>query len=159
MKTESPALAEPKETRREEKKSRDRPWIFFLVFCCSSSMFVYWLRFHRCMFGASPFSDPTPKRGPQLATVFTLSWLVFTCVFTLSCLRAKWRSNPCRPFISAGCPRKNISVSGGSSPAQRIWDLPFFFFFFSHFRSHSPVTGWPTTNALAWLTRDQLAVQ
>ena len=41
MKTESTILANQRETKcHEEKESRDRPWIFFLVFCWSSIIFV-----------------------------------------------------------------------------------------------------------------------
>ena len=45
----------------------------------------------------------------------------------------------------------NISVSGGSIPARKIWDFSFFFLFIFNYCSHSTVTGWPTTATLAWL--------
>ena len=64
MKTESPALAGQRETTcHEEKESRDRRWIFFLVFYCSSNMFVRWFRFRRFVSGVSPLFRAHLKMG------------------------------------------------------------------------------------------------
>ena len=70
-------------------------------------------------------------------------------------------SNSRRPLTSVNVGRRNIPVSGGSRLAQKILLLrvvsslfPCFF----NYRSDSPVTGWPITSALAWLTRGQLTV-
>ena len=51
------------------------------VFSCSSNMLVCWFHFHR-------FTELTPKWGPQLSTIFTLSCQLFTRVLTSSHLRA-----------------------------------------------------------------------
>ena len=52
MKTESPALAGQRETTcHEEKESRERPWIFLLVFCCSFIVLVRWFRLYSCASG------------------------------------------------------------------------------------------------------------
>ena len=66
MKTETLALAGQRETIcHEEKESRDRPWIFFLVFCCCSNMLISLVFF----FTGShlvwdPLSELTSKWGP-----------------------------------------------------------------------------------------------
>ena len=68
MKTESPALAEQRETRcHDEKESRDGPWIFFLLFCCRSKVLVRWFRLHRFASGVRPL----------ISSLFTFLWLVF----------------------------------------------------------------------------------
>ena len=95
MKTESATLAVQIETTcHEEKESRDRPWTFFLVFCCSSNVPVRWFRLHRFAFGVRPsFSELNMKLGPHLWDIFTLSWLDFTRVFTPLCFRSNSHSN------------------------------------------------------------------
>ena len=89
IKTESPALAgQRKTTCHEEKESRDRPWISFW-FCVVVLAYL----FAGCVSTAArlvhdSFSELTPKWRSQISTIFTSSWLLFTLVFTSSCLRA-----------------------------------------------------------------------
>ena len=56
--TEPTALARQREITCPEERSH-RPWIFFLVFCCSSNVLVCWFRLYSCtsvgrFFGAHP---------------------------------------------------------------------------------------------------------
>ena len=53
--------------------------------------------------------------------------------------------------VQPGGERRNISVSGGSTPVQKIWETRFVLVIFNY-RSHSSVTDWPRTSALAWFT-------
>ena len=61
---------------------------------------------------------------------------------------------PVTPLLSPEVGGEGRSVSDVSTPAQKIWTPPLSIFL-SHFNycSHSPMTGWPTTSALAWLTQ------
>ena len=103
----------------------------------------------------NPFSEPTQKWRPQLSTIFTLPCLVFTRVFTSSRPAANSLSNPSRSLTSAWCRKEDIPVSGGSPPAQKIWNFRFFPFIFNY-RCNLPVTSWPATRSLSWPTIDSL---
>ena len=64
MKTEFPMFTGQRETICYKKKiSRDRPWIFFLVFCCSSNMLIRWFHLYRLMSGVRPPFGAHPKVG------------------------------------------------------------------------------------------------
>ena len=63
--------------------------------------------------------------GPQLSTIFTLSWLDFSGIFNFSRPAANALLNPRQP-TSALCQSDEIFVSGGPTPAQKIWSFQFF---------------------------------
>ena len=146
MKTETPALVEQIETSHEKQASKERSWIFFLVFCCSSNMLSRWFRLYRfasgvgLLFGAClKITAATLARLPIAVSSLQLT------IFTSSRFFTNWFSNTSRPLISWG------SVFSGSTPANKIWDLQFFLVIFNY-RCHSHMTGWPTTSALAWVS-------
>ena len=56
-------------------------------------------------------------------------------------------SNPSRLLTSDWCQRETKNVS----PVQKTWDLQLFFQVIFYYCSHSLMTGWPTTNVLAWV--------
>ena len=65
MKAESTELAGQKETAyHEEKVSKDRHWIFFLLFCCSSTGLVCCFRLHWFASGVKSLF----RRSPQMET-------------------------------------------------------------------------------------------
>ena len=63
MKIESTALAGQKSNSISwlEKKNADRPWIFFLVFSCSSNVLFRWFSFHSWASGVWLFFGNHPK--------------------------------------------------------------------------------------------------
>ena len=65
VETESSAFAGQRETtNHEEKERQDRPWIFFLVFFCSSNMSVHLFRLHRFVSGVGLFFfRSSPQNG------------------------------------------------------------------------------------------------
>ena len=64
MKTESIVFARQRETKfHEEKESRDRFWIFCLVVCCSSNVFVRWFRLHSGASSVRPLFRAHSKMG------------------------------------------------------------------------------------------------
>ena len=71
MKIELTALVSQRETTcLEEKESEGRPWIVFLVFCCSSNVLVHWFRLHSCMSGVRSISGVHRKIGVATSAVF-----------------------------------------------------------------------------------------
>ena len=136
MKTESHVLAGQREPNcHEERKRKPSQNLNFL-----SDFLLLFLTYLFVGFVSTVarlawdhFSELTQKWGPQL------SWLVFNCRLNLMASSSQLALHPSHPLTSAWCPRRNILVSGGWTPAQKIWD-----------RGHLPMTGWPTMSALAW---------
>ena len=78
IKPQSPALAGQKETTcHEEKESRDKPWIFFLVFFCCSNVLISWFRLHRFVSHLRFLFGAHPKMG---AAIFAYLHIVLACV-------------------------------------------------------------------------------
>ena len=62
MKTEPPELAGQRGTTLwGEKESRWRHWIFFLIFSCSSNVFVRWFHLHSCSSTVRPRFEAQSK--------------------------------------------------------------------------------------------------
>ena len=134
-----------------ERESRHRPWITFcfsdVVLRCLLSGFVFTAE--RLVWAT--FSELTTKRRPYFSSLFTSSWLVFNCYLSLviSSIQLTFK-----PESSAWCRRGGgISISSGSTPTQKIWDIQIFFLVIFDYHGHSPVTGWPATSALSCLTQ------
>ena len=70
-----------------------------------------------------PFSKLNPKRELQLLTIFILYWFVFTHVLTSSCPAGNLLSNVSRRLLASGVWGRTISISGGCTLVQKIWDL------------------------------------
>ena len=130
-----------------ERVSRHRPWIFFLVFCCSSSMLVRWFCLHRFSSGVTLLFGAYSKMG---ASIFVCLYISLSRL-QLESSRQAAPSNPSRRLTSAWCQREDISVSGGSIPVQ------IFFLVILNCRSHSLVTGSSTTSAQPKSPRGQPA--
>ena len=132
---------------REQTQTLD----YILLFWCSSKMFVVRFRLHSWASCVSHFSELTTKRRPYFSSLFTSSWLVFNCYLSLviSSIQLTFK-----PESSAWCRRGGgISISSGSTPTQKIWDIQIFFLVIFDYHGHSPVTGWPATSALSCLTQ------
>ena len=135
------------------KKSTDRPWIFFLFFCCNSSMLVRWFRLYRFTSGVKPlFEAHSQNVASKFSSILTFSWLVFNSrlyFFTSGCKLTFKHESPAyfSLVLEEGSYPSPLVI-----PAQKIWDIWIFLIIFNY-RSHSPVTGWPTTSALASVTQ------
>ena len=81
----------------------------------------------------------TPFQESQLSAIFTLQYLIFDFYFCLV-LEGWTASFPVVPQLH-----------------RRLGTTDFFLVIFNYC-SHSPVTGWPTMSALAWLLRGQPAI-
>ena len=129
------------------KKGRGRLWIFFLVFCCSSNVLVRWFRHHSCASGVWHLFRAHRSKGSRN---FLLSSHCPGKSLLSSLPRHVSEPTYFQTLTSTWCHRVDISVSGCSTPAHKIWDL---WVFSNHFdyRRHSPETPWPTTSA--WLTQ------
>ena len=132
---------------------RDRTWIFFLLFCSSSSVLVRWFRLHSCASGVTPFWGYIQNE----TAVFVYIYIVFSWCSVLVTAPSQLTFKPEVPLLPPGVGGRNISVSDGSTSTRKIWELQFFKVIFDY-RSHSLVTGWPRLSALAWLLTGQLAV-
>ena len=101
-----------------------------------------------------PFLEFTRKWRLQPLTVLTLPYLVFNCLFLLHCVRLLtnfqnrtvwWR-------------REVISVYGGSTTAQKFWNLQFFLVVFVTVVIHPGIPDlqrvlWPDSSEASWLFR------
>ena len=58
----------------EEKEIRDKSWIFFLVFCCSSNVFFRWLRLHSYISGIRSLFGAHPKIGASTFGCLHIIW-------------------------------------------------------------------------------------
>ena len=94
------------------------------------------------------FSELTPKWGPQLSTIFTLSWLMSMLFLCHHVSEPTILSIRVVPLLPHGWGESNISISTSSTPALKIWDLRHFLVI-SGYRSISPGTNWPTMSVLA----------
>ena len=82
LRTESTTLARQSETKcRDEKESRNRPWIFFRVFYCSSNMC---LLAGPVLTGSHLGVKPLFRSSPQLLAVFLSSCQVFNCTYLVA---------------------------------------------------------------------------
>ena len=130
MKAESTMLAIQGETtchkKREWWEQSQTFQFFFLVFCCRSN----------------------PKWGPKFSSLFTLS----LAGVQLSSLP----HNVSQPtnFQTKVVPLLLRGIRGSKYPFSVVLHLHrrFKTTVFFNYRSHSPVTVWPTTSVLAWLT-------
>ena len=112
-----------------EEESRHRLWIILLVFCCSSNILVHWFHLHSCALGIKLLFGAHP-----VIFISTFLWLVFNCFLYIITSPSHLTFKPeSSPYFRL-CQREDISVSGGSKPVQKIWDL-------CSFSSHSLVTG------------------
>ena len=137
-------------------KSRHRPWIFFPIFCCSSTCFFAGFVFTGSHLVWDPFSTLSPTWWLQLLSIFTLSWLVFTSIFTSLCPAPDSFSNQSCVLASVWWQREEHICFWWFYTCADFGPLIFFLVIFNHC-SHSPVTGCPTTCALAWHTVDPLS--
>ena len=110
-----------------------------------------------CLAG-DPFFELTPKMGVVIfISLHTISGYCLIHVFTSSHLSVNWLSKPSHPLLPLVVPEGGISVFVNSTSAQKF-ETPGFFIVIFNYRSHSPMTGWPTTNAwLTWLFVDALS--
>ena len=140
MKVESTASAGQRETTCYEMKERvDRDLEFSFCFQFEhTGMLVSFSQVH--IWCEAPFQSLTQNGGHNFFSVFTSSWPVFNwyLYFVMSCSHLK------SPDVSM----RDISVSTGPTPVQKIWDLRLFPIIFNY-HIHTPVTGWPTFSALA----------
>ena len=160
MKTKSPALAGQNETTcYVKKKSRDRPWIFFLFFFFFFFFFFVVLKYLSAGIISiaarlvwDPFSELTPKLGQNFSSLIIFS--CSTAVFISSHLSGKWLSNPSYSLMFTYCwSEEPICFQRFHTCAEGVGP-PVYFPVIFNYRSHLPVTGWPTTSALAWLLKD-----
>ena len=153
MKTESPALARQRDiTYHEEKEDRERPWIFLLVLFCSFNKPFYWFLLHRCTSGVRPLFGAHPKMG---TTAFDYLHIVLAnvhCSFYFVTSPTQLTFNPVSSLYI------RLVAEGGAYlfpvvPRQcRRLGTPRIFYSQLKHRSPLPVTGWPLTSGLAWLT-------
>ena len=163
IKTESHVLGRQREKRCNGKRKREREWerekergtdkrIFFLVF---SAVLTYW--FADFISTAAhlvwdPFLEFTTKWRPQTLAVSLLPYLVSNCLSLLR--RVQLPPNFQTWVVTYFC----LVSKGGHTQfcwfhtsTEDIGSLLFSSQF--NYRGNSPVTGWPTMSALAWLTQ------
>ena len=151
MKTESPKLAEQRETRKSAETDLEFSfWFSIGVLMCLFIGFVF-TGLHLVW---DSFSELTLKLELQLLTIFTLSWLVLPLVFTLSCLQAF------KPELS---PSFHQVLEGGTHPflvvphlCRRFDPLVFFYSFLIILVIHLWMADlqwvlWPDSSAVSWL--------
>ena len=145
MKIESPMFAGQREiTCHGERKRRNRHWIFFLVFCCSSNILVCWFHLHSCASGVRPLFRAYSKIGAAISVIFTSSWLVFNCCLYLI-------MSPSQPTLKPEwSPYFCLVLEGGTylfpvvPLLRRRSGTPcVFFLVIFNYHSHTCVTGWP----------------
>ena len=141
-----------------EKESRHRPWIFFLVFCYISNVLVIVRRFrlHSCVSSVKTQFGAHSK----LATVIFVSLYIFVAgvqLLFLPCHVSESTNLQTRviPLLPPGVGGRTYPLSVVPILCRSFWTSCFFLVIFNY-RIHSPV--WPTTNALALLSKGQLAV-
>ena len=151
MKLSRPRLQdkEEKHTMKREREGIQRPWIAFLIFCCSSNVLVSRVRFYSCVFGMRPLFRAHPKMGRQ---IFVSLYISLTGVLHSSLPRRVSQptllSNPSYPFTYLCGRGRNVSFPVDPH-MLRIFGTSGFFLVLSDYRSHSLVTGWPATRAFA----------
>ena len=142
--TESPVLVGQRNMSWE--KERADTDFAFLVLTCLFGGFV----FTGSHLVKKPFSEPIPKWGPQLSTIFTLSWLVFTHIFTYLSLAVNFQTWSVSYFCLVS-EREHIRFQWCYTCIEDLGLL--FFLVISNYCSHSPITGWPKMSALVWVTQ------
>ena len=151
----STAFAEQRETTcHAERKRADTDlkisfWFSVVVLTCLFAGFVSTTA--RTVWHS--FSELTPTWSSKFLSIFTFSWLVFN-------RRLYLVRSPSQPiFKPESSPYFHLVFEGGHI---RFWwfhtctknvEPSFFFLVIFNYRSFSPVTGWPTTSALVWLTQ------
>ena len=133
IKSESPALAEQRETCHEERdreiesRSKHRYWISFHVSVGVLKGLFAGIVFTAARLVLDPFSGLTPKWGRQSLPVFTLPYLVFDWVSFLYhvCVPTNFQTGIVL-LLPLGIGGRNICMSGCSTPAQKNWDLHLF---------------------------------
>ena len=124
MRAESPLLAGKRKHVMRRKREQTQSLNFLSVFFWFSYMLVLWFHLHRFASGVRPLFG-----GPNFRlSLYFRGWCT-TCVSTSSLPTANPLSIPNRPLLLPGSRGRSISLSAGSTPAQKIWDLQFFVFF------------------------------
>ena len=112
-----------------EKESRHRPWILF-PFRCSSNVLVHWFRLHSCGSSMRPHFGALPKMGTG---IFVALYIFVAGVQLLSFPRQSFQPTNFQtqvvPLLPPDAGGRNISVSCGFTPVQKIWNLHFFLSF------------------------------
>ena len=161
MKAESTALASQRDTtcqegiwidREREGESRHRPWIFFLVFCCSSNVFVSVFRRISCESGVTPFERSPENGAGNFRPVSHFSGECLTVVFSSTRLPANTFQLKFSPYFRLLSERGTYPFSVVPHMLRRS-GTPLIFLVIFNYRCHSAVTGWPTMGAFAWLTQ------
>ena len=128
MKVKSTALAGQRETTcQEEKKRADRHLEFsFCIFCCSNILFRRFC-LHRVATVKKPsFGSHSKMETRNLSSLYTSSWLVFNCLSLPHHVFLRTSSNRIVPLFHCVSEEGLYPFSGGTTPAQKIWDLRFF---------------------------------
>ena len=122
-----------------EREDKHRPWIFFLIFSCSFNMLVWWFCLHRSRSNVKPLFRAHPKMGA--ATLSSLLTHFQKGVVPYFCLMAPWWGR-----------EKHIPFQLFLTCIKAFGPLILFLVLFNYC-GHSTMTGWPTTNVLAWVTQ------
>ena len=73
--------------KKGERKSRHKPWIFFLVFCCSCNMVVHWFHLHSCTSSRGPLFGAHPKmRAATFGFLHIVLASVHCCLYLVTFL-------------------------------------------------------------------------
>ena len=131
---------------KREREGRYGLWIFILVFCCSSNVVVRWFRLLSGTSGVWPFSELTPKWGPNfgLSSHCPGLWSLSSFLCHVS------EPNNFQTFVVAYfCQEGTYPFSMVAN--QRIFRISEFFLVIFVYCCHSP--SWPTSSALAWFLR------
>ena len=144
---------------RGERESRHRPWILFLVFCCSSDVFVRWFCLYSCASGLRPLFELHHKIG--LVTFVRLhifvGWVQLSSLPRHVSQLTDFQNRVAPVLPSVVSEWRNIPFIRFHICAEYLWLLGFFVVIFNY-RSHSSVTGWPITSALARRLRARVSV-
>ena len=127
-----------------ERESRHRPFIFLLVSCCSSNVFVRWFHLHR--------SGSRAHLQIRAAVFYNL-----LIVLASDHPRLYLFASGCKvTFKSKSSAYFHLVSEGEAYPfpvvPHMIWDRLFFVIIFNY-HSHSIMTGWPKTSPLGWVTQ------
>ena len=128
-----------------ERESRHRPWTIFPASYCNFNALVRWFRRH-CWFRRSSPQD----RGRTFRLSLHRLWLVFNSRLYL--VASPWQLT----FEPESSSYLRLVSEEGTYPfpmvphLHRRFSTSVFLFIFNY-HSHSDVTSWPTTGALAWL--------
>ena len=159
MKTETNAFAGQRKTICHMEREIDRGqtqtlnYFFSLVLQLQRAcLLVLWSPLR--VWWKTPFWSSTQNGGRNFRLSLHRLWVVFNSrlyVIT-SPSQLTFKHESLSLTSTSGVGGKNGSVSGSSTPAQKMWYSRFFLVSFNY-RCYSPVTGLSTTSALTWLTQ------